>query len=379
MIQLKLTHLCSLALCAAAVIFFLAANTAAHPATGIVVDRKGQIYFSDLETVWKLSEGKLSVFRAGVSGRHVHELALDAEGNLYGADVSYEPATTKWVSDVWKMTPDGKIIYLLEPTTRPPRGMSIWKDQHGNTYSVDQNNHYKTLTLLLRRTPDGEVTTFAGGDYGHADGQGQRAKFSSVNGFAFGPDGNLYLTDGTSARKVTMDGQVSTLATKLDSRTAEDKPTLFGGSEGILAGLTVDSNGIVYVADAGNRRLLKIANDGKVTVVYRAAPPYSPNGVYATPAGDLYVMEVGFTLPSTWSGPRVRKISRDGKNELLVTIGEEKAGTVRGSVARGLGATTESALGFIVERPKLSVLILFLVGGSLTVFVWRRLQRRQRT
>jgi len=379
MMPIKRRHLCSLAICAAAVVLFLAANTAAHPATGIVVDRKGQVYFSDLETIWKLGGGKLSVFRAGVSGRHVHELALDEQDNLYGADVSYEPATKKWISDVWKMTPDGNLTYVLEPTTDPPRGMSIWQDQKHNMYSVDQNNHTKTQTLLLMRTPDGGVTTFAGGGYGHADGQGQRAKFSSVNGFAFGPDGNLYLTDGTSARKVTMDGQVSTLATKLDERTTEDKPTLFGKSEGILAGLTVDSNGIVYIADAGNRRLLKIANDGKVTVVYRAAPPYSPNGVYATPAGDVYVMEVGFTLPSTWSGPRVRKISLDGKNELLVTIGEDKAGTVRGSVARGLGATTESALGFIVERPKLSVLILFLIGGSLAALVWQRLRRRRRT
>ena len=58
---------------------------AAHPPTGIVVDKKGNIYFSDLETVWKLDvEGGLSEFRAGIRGRHVHELSIDDDDNIYG-------------------------------------------------------------------------------------------------------------------------------------------------------------------------------------------------------------------------------------------------------------------------------------------------------
>ena len=235
----------------------LAVEAQAHPASGIVVDRRGQVYFSDLETVWKIdAQGRLTVFRPGVSGRHVHELSIDEQDNIYGADVSYE--SQKWVSDVWKMTPEGKLTYLLEPTTNPPRGMSIWRDRDGNMYLVDQNNHLKKQTLLLRRAPDGNVTTFAGSSYGHADGRGTQARFSSVGGMAFGTDRSLYLTDGISVRRVSDDGNVTTIASDLNFRTPADKPTLFGGSYGDLAGLTADANGNVYVADAGNRRLLKI-------------------------------------------------------------------------------------------------------------------------
>ena len=149
--------------------FWLAPSAAAHPPTGIVVDRSGNVYFSDLETIWKFStEGKLSVFRAGQRGRHVHELTIDSDDNVYGSDLSYNPGTKGWIGNVWKMKPDGQITYLLESTENSPRGMSIWLDQAGNMYSVDQNNHTKTQTLLLKRTPAGVVTTLAGGAYGHA-------------------------------------------------------------------------------------------------------------------------------------------------------------------------------------------------------------------
>jgi len=65
----------------------LVSSAEAHPATGIVIDHAGRIYFSDLETVWRIdNRGALSVFRSAVNGRHVHELTLDKEDNLYGAD-----------------------------------------------------------------------------------------------------------------------------------------------------------------------------------------------------------------------------------------------------------------------------------------------------
>jgi sugar lactone lactonase YvrE len=353
---------------------FFSEVASAHPASGIVLDHKGNIFFSDLETIWKIdTNGNLSVFRAGVSGRHVHELAIDEQDNIYGADLSYE--SQKFISDIWRMTPDGKFEYLLEPTDKPPRAMSIWRDREGNNYWIDQNNHTKTQTLLLRRAPDGRVTTLAGGAYGHADGKGSAAKFRSVGGVAFGPDGSLYLADGAAVRKVGMDGSVVTLAKGLDARSGEDKPTLFGGSYGSLAGVAVDVSGNVYVADAGNRRLFRINREGKTEVLTRTDPPYFPNGVVAGPNGDIYVLEVGFTLPSSWSGPRVRKITPDGKSAILATVGADPAGAnLKATVARGAGASTESFLSFFVVGQRIKYGILILSAGVLgtAAIVWQR-------
>lgn len=359
----------------------LPASVMAHPANGIVVDRVGNVYFSDLETIWKIDlQGKLSVFRAGVSGRHVHELAIDEQDNIYGGDISYNPVTKTWPGDIWKMTPAGKLTYLLEPTEHAPRGMSIWRDREGNNYWIDQNNHTKTRTLLLRRTPNGEVTTLAGGAYGHADGKGTAAKFSSVGGVAFGPDGSLYLADGASVRKVGMDGAVSTLAKGLDVRTSEDKPALFGGLYGSLAGVTVDAAGNVYVADAGNRRLFKIKPEGKTEVLLRTDAPYFPNGVFAGPAGNVYVLEVGFTLPSSWSGPRVRKITPDGKSTILATVGARSDGAnLKATIARSAGASAESFLSFFIARERIKYAILIVSASVLGAgaIIWQR-RRRQR-
>src|SRR5438067_12937430 len=77
-----------------------AATTTAHPSWGIVVNSRGEIYYSDLITVWKIDRSAhVGVARAGVEGRHVHELAIDANDNVYGPD--YDGTTTR----VWKMTP----------------------------------------------------------------------------------------------------------------------------------------------------------------------------------------------------------------------------------------------------------------------------------
>jgi sugar lactone lactonase YvrE len=215
------------------------------------------------------------------------------------------------------MKASGELTYLVEPTSNPPRGFSMWTDGLGNMYFVEQDNRLKKQTLLLRRTPDGQVTTLAGSTYGSRDGKGDAASFGSVGGMFISSSGDIYLTDGTSLRKVATDGVVTTIATDLNKRTAEDVPPLFGKNDGILTGLSVDKDNNVYVADAGNQRLLKVAPSGKFDVIYRGETPYYPNGVVVAPSGDLYVLEVGFKPPSTWLPARVRKITTKGKSSIV--------------------------------------------------------------
>ena len=242
---------------------FRAGSVSAHPAWGIVVDRNNQIYFSDLETIWKIdAQGKLTVFRPGVSGRHTHDLNIDADGNLYGADNSYEPATQRFFSAVWKMTPAGGFSYLLAPTDDLPEGTSIWRDRDGNMYHA--TNYPEHELLVLKRTPNGNVTALVGSS--NAVREYRQGVPYSVGGMAFGTDGALYLTDGANLRKVTMGGRMTMLARNLAVENPAQSP-MPESPVTRLFGIAVDAQGNVFAADNGNRRVLKVTAGGTISTV----------------------------------------------------------------------------------------------------------------
>lgn len=344
---------------------FLAASVSAHPAWGIVVDRNNQIYFSDLETIWKIdAQGKLTVFRAGVSGRHTHDLNIDEDGNLYGADNSYEPSTQRFFSAVWRMTPAGGFSHLLAPTDDPPEGTSIWRDRDGNMYHA--TNYPERELLVLKRTPDGNVTVLVGSS-NVLRGYRQGVPYS-VGGMAFGADGALYLTDGSNLRKVTTDERMTTLARDLAlENQAEGAPPVSPATR--LFGVVVDAQGNVFAADNGNRRVLKVTQGGAISTVARAEKPWAPTGV-ALKDGNLYILEFGFTPPSTYT-PRVRKLSSDGRITMVATVGEN-----------GNPAVGESTSGGDSERPSESRADMpYLLPGvgvgivALTVLIWLKRRR----
>ena len=64
------------------VLLLAEAAAEAHPGVGIVQDRRGNVFFTDLKRVWRITaDGRMSVWVPDV---HTHELCLDAEDNLYG-------------------------------------------------------------------------------------------------------------------------------------------------------------------------------------------------------------------------------------------------------------------------------------------------------
>jgi sugar lactone lactonase YvrE len=96
----------------------------------------------------------------------------------------------------------------------------------GNTALDADGNLYVADGFTVRKiAPDGMTTTFAGtGVQGNADGTAQTARFVGPTHLAFDAAGNLYVTDlpgfgfdpsnpyGPAIRKITRDGTVSTLA-----------------------------------------------------------------------------------------------------------------------------------------------------------------------
>ncbi|HYR29289.1 MAG TPA: hypothetical protein VEU30_12540 [Thermoanaerobaculia bacterium] len=132
-----------------------------------------------------------------------------------------------------------------------PAGMTI--DANENVIIADRGNH-----TIRRMTPGGEVTTIAGvaGEAGHRDGASSQALFNRPVGVAVDARGNVYVTEegNHTVRKIAPNGRVTTVA---------GQPGAAGPADGMGEGaqfnrpamLAIDSEGTVWIADAGNGKL----------------------------------------------------------------------------------------------------------------------------
>jgi sugar lactone lactonase YvrE len=170
------------------------------------------------------------------------------------------------------------------PSFYSPTGVAV--DAAGNIYVADYGNN-----LIRKITSAGIVSTFAGsGTVGSLNGLSTIASFNKPKGIALDASGNLYVADASNniIRKITPAGLVSTLAGS-DSTGMDDGPgitaTFFGP-----AGVTVDANNNVYVADAGNNLIRMVTPAGVVSTLAGLNGDFSnPTGISIDARGNLYV------------------------------------------------------------------------------------------
>lgn len=272
--------------------------TSAHPGSGIVVDKYGQIYFTDTgKGVWKIdAQGKLTYLPAS----KFHWMTIDAIGYFAESPKSFGEYFER-------VTPQSTKPALIMCSDFP---LVVGKD--GNIYYADTR---PSSTKIIKRTPDGKESVLASNKI-----------FEFISGIAVGADGSLYITEASNAnantiRKITMTGTVSIIATFV-GKSGNDLPLETVPS--YCRGLVVDSTGNIYVAATGSRSVLKITPQGKVTTILQTTSPWTPTGV-AVFHGEVYALEWHDVTPenlevrSAWI-PRVRKIGLDGKVTTLATV-----------------------------------------------------------
>lgn len=144
-----------------------------------------------------------------------------------------------------------------------PRGMAL--DAQGNVFVADYVN-----SVVRRIGVDGRVTRIAGQveQREAANGPALQAHFYSPEAVAVAADGTLFISDSGSntVRRLGADGMVVTLAGAIGKAGFADGP----GAQARFnhpVGIGVDDHGNVYVADAYNNTVRRIAPNGDVTTV----------------------------------------------------------------------------------------------------------------
>jgi len=142
-----------------------------------------------------------------------------------------------------------------------PFGVAIAAD--GAIYVADAGD----APRIRRISPDGAVSTVAGGERGFADGTAGAARFDTPSALAVDAAGTLYVADtGNNAiRRITHDGVVSTVAggSAAGYRDGPATQAQFNGPVGVA----VDAAGRILVADTYNDRIRVIAADGTVATL----------------------------------------------------------------------------------------------------------------
>ncbi|WP_158584058.1 T9SS type A sorting domain-containing protein [Reichenbachiella sp. MSK19-1] len=334
--------------------------------SGMAIDASGNIYVTDANTIRKISPSGDVTTLAGsavagdTDGNGVNAtfnlpkgLAIDAIGNVYVADTyNFKIRKISPSGDVTTLAGSGNVASIdgsgVSASFNYPAALAV--DATGNVYVADDGG------LKIRKiTPGGEVTTFAGSGVNESvDGNGLNASFISPRGLTIDAAGNLYVTSiyGHAVRKITPDGDVTTLAGSGTAGNTDDNGTSASFNEPV--GIAVDGSGNLYVADTKNHKIRKISTDGDVTTLAGSGNPGSTdeNGVNAsfnTPV-TVAVGQNGHLYVSDLMNKKIRQISNKtvlagdatdqiGDHNVTLTASDGKGGTATQSfvlkVAKG--------------------------------------------
>jgi DNA-binding beta-propeller fold protein YncE len=209
-------------------------------------------------------DGSSTAARLGL----VNHLAIDGAGNLYASDPVF--CTLRRISATGFVTTlAGKAgtcgdLAGAGAVARfgRPAGVAVGAD--GHIYMADANNR-----KVWRVTPTGVVSLLAGGSSGAVDGVGAAASFAGPGAMTLASDNTLLLIDRQQVRRITMQGEVTTVIGTVGAW--KDGPagtaTLDTESLSIVAGPA----GSAFVTQHGLGTVRRISADGSIDTVVGVA------------------------------------------------------------------------------------------------------------
>ncbi|MEJ2483565.1 MAG: hypothetical protein P8049_10760 [Gemmatimonadota bacterium] len=281
-----------LAILAAALL--LAPVALAHPPVSLVLDSRGNLYFSDLRSVRVLRpDGAIEIAVADV---HTHELWLGPDGALYGEDVTN--VGDEYRHRVWRLDAGGHLTETIP-----------WRDGYPDEFhDYAFQRDAADRSYVLRRDARSVEVRDDGGALLRTISLESHAGF--LHWLTSEPDGRVHVAIGPGLYRI---GPGDRSATRLADDLIERTPQFdFVHDRHALMGMWTDPEGAVYVSVYSGQVVKRVSPRGEIIDVVRSSGNWSPVGGRMRPDGGLWLLE--------WSSDneiRVREIDSNGNERVF--------------------------------------------------------------
>ena len=279
---------------------------------GVALDKADNIYIADLggQTIRKITPVGTNWIVSTLAGNINHIGNNDGIGSAARFDspkrVAVDIATNLYVADangIRKVTPDGTVTTIVPNAS----AVDIAVDAATNLYIArPSNNTIGKITLIGTNWVTTTLAGTAGSIFSSADGVGTAAKFNGPTGITVDTNGNVYVVEeiNRTVRKITTNGVVTTLAGWPGYNGTNDG-TGITARFNYIEGVTSDRNGNLYVTDILNQTIKKGHAENEPAVIIASGTNFGFRTNHfgfnlTTLAGQWAVVEVSTNLVK-WS------------------------------------------------------------------------------
>jgi DNA-binding beta-propeller fold protein YncE len=267
---------------------------------GVATNSRGDIFVYtrtgnptiSIATSRAVAHGGSRLFQFDRTGKFVREIAQGAYGLLQAQQVRVDPQDNVWIVDqmstqVIKFDPNGRIQLIF---SRKPEALNV---------PAARIEPLPTGIPVIQPVPEagGRGGQRGGGEGGEGGGRGGAPAlpgagptgegFNRPTDVAWDTAGNIYVTDGYGNSRVAKYDKSGKWIRNWGSRGTGP------GQFNIVHGIAIDAQGMVYVADEGNKRIQVFDGDGNFKTQFTNVG--TPTAICITPGSQqvLYVAHTG--------------------------------------------------------------------------------------
>jgi DNA-binding beta-propeller fold protein YncE len=269
-------------------------------AAGVATNSKGDVFVYtrtghptiSIGTARPFAHGGSRLFQFDKTGRFVREIGQGSYGFLFAQQVRVDPQDNLWVVDqmssmVIKFDPNGQVQLLLgrkaesERVPATPPAAAAPPAGEGRGAGAGRG---------AGPAPDAEGPPVGRGRGGPPGAGAQSDLFQGPTDVAWDAAGNIYVADGVGNARVAKFDKNGKFIKSWGSRGVGQ------GQFNTPHGIAIDAEGIVYVADAGNRRIQVFDGDGNFKAQFLNVG--TPSAICITPGPRQFLYSSNSNPPN---------------------------------------------------------------------------------